>query len=73
MSIRILGGEMTADRGTVSLRKGLRVAMLPEGYDIDTIDDLYRLVAELGNLPPTVALHTRIFMVQNPDILVAVA
>jgi uncharacterized protein len=40
-------------------RAGLRVALLPQGYDIDYGADLARLIAELATLPESIAAHTR--------------
>ncbi|NTU81829.1 MAG: glycosyltransferase [Chloroflexales bacterium] len=41
---------------------GLRTALLPTWYDIDTIADLDRLRAELREAPAAVAAHTRAFL-----------
>lgn len=40
---------------------GLRVALLPAWYDVDTAADLDRLQAELATLPPGALPHTRRF------------
>ncbi len=40
----------------------LRVALLPQGYDIDYGSDLKRLIAELAYLPDTIAVHTRAYI-----------
>lgn len=51
-------------RDTLSLaeREGLRVALLPTWYDVDTIHELHRLEAELSHLPNGRATHTRAFL-----------
>ena len=41
---------------------GLRVALLPEWYDIDTWEDFVRLEAELEHLPPDRLKYTRRFV-----------
>jgi hypothetical protein len=40
---------------------GLRVALLPEWYDIDTWEDFVRLEAELEHIPPDRLIYTRRF------------
>jgi rSAM/selenodomain-associated transferase 1 len=42
--------------------QGLRVACLPRWYDVDTYEDLARLVEELASLPGHLASHTRTFL-----------
>jgi glycosyltransferase A (GT-A) superfamily protein (DUF2064 family) len=48
-------------RDTLALANelGLRVELLPQWYDVDTIAELDRLRAELPTLPIEVARHTR--------------
>ena len=41
---------------------GLRVALLPSWYDVDTAPDLDRLRAEVASLPPDTVPHTRRFL-----------
>jgi glycosyltransferase A (GT-A) superfamily protein (DUF2064 family) len=41
---------------------GLRAALTPEWYDVDTGEDLACLIAELENLPSRRLIHTRAFM-----------
>ncbi len=50
-------------RDTLALARaaGLRAALLPRWYDVDTAGDLARLRQELEMLPEEVALHTRRF------------
>lgn len=45
---------------------GLRTALLPEWYDVDTPEDLTRLTRELEALPPTALAHTRAFLAAHP-------
>jgi glycosyltransferase A (GT-A) superfamily protein (DUF2064 family) len=60
----------TVTRDTLALADelGLRVALLPQWYDIDTAADLARLRAELRAAAPEVAPRTRAFLMeQMPD------
>lgn len=43
----------------------LRVALLPECYDIDYVSDLQHLITDLTTLPDTVAGHTRQFLADH--------
>jgi uncharacterized protein len=45
--------------------ENLTVAMLPDSYDIDYVEDLKRLIGDLKTLPDTVAPHTRAFLAEN--------
>ena len=49
----------TLDRADKS---GLRVALTPGWYDVDTVQDLRRLVTDLSSLPPDRFQHTRRFL-----------
>jgi rSAM/selenodomain-associated transferase 1 len=51
-------------RDTLALAEqlGLRAALLPSWYDVDTVAELARLRTELAMLPITVARHTRAFL-----------
>jgi rSAM/selenodomain-associated transferase 1 len=51
-------------RDTVALASelGLRVALLPQWYDIDTVAELNRLRVELRETPRELAHHTRAFL-----------
>ncbi|MEP7188656.1 MAG: TIGR04282 family arsenosugar biosynthesis glycosyltransferase [Roseiflexaceae bacterium] len=51
-------------RDTLALagQLGLKVALLPTWYDVDTVAELDRLRAELHDAPPHVARHTRAFL-----------
>ncbi len=42
--------------------QGLRVACLPRWYDVDTYEDLERLIEELLSQPDHLAQHTRAFL-----------
>jgi rSAM/selenodomain-associated transferase 1 len=44
--------------------EGLGTACLPAWYDVDTVHDLQRLINELADLPPDVAVATRRFLMQ---------
>lgn len=54
----------TVLRDTLALAAelGLRTALLPSWYDVDTTAELQRLRAELAAAPPEVAAHTRAFL-----------
>ena len=51
-------------RDTLALASelGLRVALLPQWYDVDTVAELNRLRVELHETPLEVARHTRAFL-----------
>lgn len=51
-----------ADTLHVARELGLRVALLPPWYDIDTVADLRRLATGLAHGPPDVAPRTRAFL-----------
>lgn len=50
------------DTLAVAEELGLRVALLPGWYDVDTVDELHRLRAELAAAPAEIAPHTRAFL-----------
>jgi uncharacterized protein len=54
-------------RDTLALAEqlGLKVALLPTWYDVDTAAELDRLRAELHDAPPHVARHTRAFLAER--------
>lgn len=43
---------------------GLQTALTPQWYDVDTLEDLRHLLAELPSLPPDRLAHTRAFLAQ---------
>lgn len=51
--------RVLADSLAIAQELGLRVALLPSWYDVDTAAELERLRQELRHLPPAVAAHTR--------------
>jgi uncharacterized protein len=51
-----------ADSLALAAQLGLHVELAPPHYDIDDATDLVRLVAELREAPPDVAVHTRAFL-----------
>lgn len=50
------------DTLAIAAELGLRTALLPGWYDVDTPADLTRLRAELAAAPPVVAPHTRAWL-----------
>jgi len=48
---------------------GLRVALLPTWYDVDTGTELARLQSELGHLPNDTARHTRRWLAENVELI----
>ena len=60
--------HVVADTLACAAQEGLQVAMLPTSYDIDYVDDLRRLVAELRTLPTEIAPHTRGFLAKTPSV-----
>jgi rSAM/selenodomain-associated transferase 1 len=54
-------------RDTLALAatEGLKLAQLPGWYDVDTAAELERLRAEMANLPPGRAEHTRRWLMAN--------
>jgi rSAM/selenodomain-associated transferase 1 len=55
-----------ADTVARAAMRGLRVALLPHWYDVDTIADLARLATALRHAPPDSAAATRAFLLQLP-------
>ncbi len=51
--------RVLADSLAIAQELGLRVALLPTWYDVDTAAELERLRQELRHLPPVVAVATR--------------
>jgi hypothetical protein len=56
------------DTLAVTANLGLRVALLPTWYDVDTAAELARLREEVREAPPDVAPHTRRFLEQLPAL-----
>lgn len=54
--------SVTAETLERAREQGLRVACLPQWYDVDTPDDLERLIEELESGPDHLAQHTRAFL-----------
>ena len=61
---RVRMSTPTVLRDTLALakREGLRVALVPPCYDVDTVEDLMRLQIELKQTPGEIASHTRRFL-----------
>ena len=57
--------RVLADSLAIAQELGLRVALLPTWYDVDTAAELERLRQELRHLPPAVAAHTRGWFATN--------
>ncbi len=54
--------SVLADTLALAAEMGLRVALLPEWYDVDTVDELARLRVEIASSTAQVAVHTRRFL-----------
>lgn len=54
--------SVVRDTLAIAAELGLRTALLPGWYDVDTAAELGRLRAELAAAPPNVAAHTRRFL-----------
>jgi uncharacterized protein len=61
--------QVVADTLARARDNGFRVEMLPACYDIDYVEDLYRLAAELPGLPGHIAPHSRAFLVARPTLV----
>jgi uncharacterized protein len=66
LNVTMSTSQVTADTLTQAMIHNLRVELLPACYDIDVVDDLRRLVADLDGLSPQVAPHTRAFLTVHP-------
>lgn len=53
--------HVTADTLALAAAEGLKVALLPVGYDVDEAAALARLCSELANAPADLAPHTQAF------------
>ena len=60
--VRMSTPHVTIDTLTVAVEEGLRVALLPQWYDVDDATSLARLAADLVEAPLDVAPHTRAFL-----------
>ncbi len=61
--------HVIADTLAQAEKNALEVRLLPVCYDIDYVDDLRRLVAELDHLPADAARHTREFFGARPALV----
>jgi rSAM/selenodomain-associated transferase 1 len=57
--------HVVRDTLTLAEQLGLKVALLPTWYDVDTAAELDRLRAELHDAPAHVARHTRAFLAER--------
>ena len=53
---------VTAETLERAREQGLQVACLPRWYDVDTSEELERLIEELHSQPGHLAPHTRAFL-----------
>jgi rSAM/selenodomain-associated transferase 1 len=60
---------VTTDTLNLAAEEGLRVALLPEWYDVDDAASLARLASELTDTPADVARHTRTFLEAHRELL----
>ncbi len=67
--VRMSTPNVTADTLALAAEEGLKVEMLPTWYDIDDVDSLARLVAELVESPFDIACHTRTFFKKQPELV----
>ncbi len=58
--------RVTADTLILAEAEGLRVQLLPAWFDVDDVESLRRLTAELVTTPAHVAPHTRSFLRATP-------
>jgi rSAM/selenodomain-associated transferase 1 len=57
--------HVLSDTMTLAERMGLRVALLPAWYDVDTVQELERLRVDLAALDVGAAPHTRAFLLAS--------
>lgn len=67
--VRMSTPYVTIDTLALALEEGLRVALLPNWYDVDDATSLARLAVELSDAPPEVAPHTRAFLKRHQELL----
>jgi rSAM/selenodomain-associated transferase 1 len=60
--VKMSTASVLADTLALAAEMGLLVGLLPVWYDVDTVDDLSRLRAELSTTDARVAQHTRAFL-----------
>ncbi|MEI7769485.1 MAG: TIGR04282 family arsenosugar biosynthesis glycosyltransferase [Chloroflexales bacterium] len=60
--VRMSTPDVLRDTLAIAAELGLRAALLPTWYDVDTATELARLREELRAAPPDVAAHTRQFL-----------
>lgn len=63
--VRMSTSTVLADTLTLAETLGLRAALLPPWYDVDTADDLLRLRAELAEALATTAPRTRSLLMEH--------
>lgn len=61
--------RVVSDTLALAKEEGLRVKLLPTWYDIDDAATLARLLAELSQVPVTIARHTRAFFTAHKEIV----
>jgi glycosyltransferase A (GT-A) superfamily protein (DUF2064 family) len=58
-------GDVLAQSLKRAAEVGLSVGVTPTWYDIDTIQDLQRLIHELDRIPDDQLIHTRQFLMES--------
>jgi rSAM/selenodomain-associated transferase 1 len=67
--VRMSTPHVTTDTLALALEERLRVALLPNWYDVDNAKSLVRLAVELRDAPPEIAPHTRTFLEKHQELL----
>ena len=60
--VRMSTPHVTVDTLALAVEDELRVALLPNWYDVDDAESLMRLKAALATAPPDIARHTQAFL-----------
>lgn len=60
--VRMSTHSVITDTLEIAAQEGLRVGLIDAWYDVDEVNSLARLVADLKLLPSSVARHTRAFL-----------
>ena len=60
--VRMSTPTVLADTLALAQEERLRVALLPQWYDVDDLASLQQLITELQTAPSDAALHTRLFL-----------